>query len=363
MTSGSRDRPVAVGAGTAIGCLLLSFAAITLVVIGIVGTIDHAPLPATLALIAALLALLVGILSEWRFLRTLVIRVHRERPAAAPVGGRLRSAVDRFGRWQPTREDSTVVGSLVAGALATYGLAVAGGLSAVLGASIVGVVAGLMVPKRAVPAYCGAFVGMTSPAVLGTYLLTALAALVASAVFLAARPVFQGVGGKLGTTAFVGVVPVAWLASSTTPTATIPDPTTATIALAVGALAAAATFLLHVRVTGDTVLASGLVGAAAAIALPALPAGDGAFLVATAFGASFAGMSDVGRIAQARWVAVAGLLVGILLVATAPFLAGTGGRLGTIAFAASLAVHAALRTGERTRLVRLRDVRYRRDTT
>ncbi|SNR26091.1 hypothetical protein [Halorubrum vacuolatum] len=363
MTAGSRDRPVAIGVWTAIGCLLLSLAAITLVAVGIAGTVEHAPLPVTLGLVGGLFAVLVAIVAEWRFLRTLVIRARWEHSSTRPSRERPDQLIGRLADRPGAREDGAIAVAIVAGAIVTYGLAVEGEVSVVLGASLVGVGAGLLFPHRAVPAYCGAFVGMTSPAVLGSYASTAAAAVAASMLFLVARPVYQGVGGKLGTTAFVGVVSITLLASSETPTTMIPDPTTAAMALAVGGLAAAATFLLHVRLTGDTVLASGLVGVAAAIGLPFLPVGDGAFLAATAFGASFAGMTDTGRISHTRWVAVAGLLVGVLVVATAPFLAGTGGKLGTIAFAASLAVHATLRTSERTRRDLLREVRYRRDTT
>jgi len=95
--------------------------------------------------------------------------------------------------------------AVVSGALLTFAGVAELGMSPVVAASLVGIIAAVVVRSVAVPGYCGAFVGMTSPALFGTYWYATLAAVVAGLLFIVAHPVFHGLGGKLGTTAFVGV--------------------------------------------------------------------------------------------------------------------------------------------------------------
>ncbi|WP_139839186.1 hypothetical protein [Christiangramia flava] len=60
---------------------------------------------------------------------------------------------------------------------------------------------------KEVPAavYCGAFVGMTAPAVAGNLHFIIFAGFIAGTFLLLAKNIFNGFGGKLGTIAFGGV--------------------------------------------------------------------------------------------------------------------------------------------------------------
>lgn len=73
-------------------------------------------------------------------------------------------------------------------------------------------------------------------------------------------------------------------------------------------------------------------------ALPGSP-----LLAAAVFAASFAGMSSPKRIPDERWIAVTAVGVALVFTYTIPFLGGSGGKLGTIAFGSCLGVHGALR--------------------
>lgn len=104
-----------------------------------------------------------------------------------------------------------------------YGLHIGLDLGPVLSAACVGVVAsfipGWFPEKRkwaTLPAalYCGAFVGMSSPLVLGTFPNYLVAGGLAGLGFWASRTLFSGIGGKLGTLAFAAVVMVVWLKNS-----------------------------------------------------------------------------------------------------------------------------------------------------
>lgn len=87
-----------------------------------------------------------------------------------------------------------IVLSILGGTVITLGIAVESGLSPIVAAALVGVVGAVVLPGYAVPVYCGAFVGMTSPALFTTYWHALIAGAVTSAVFLAAHPVYHGIG-------------------------------------------------------------------------------------------------------------------------------------------------------------------------
>ena len=64
--------------------------------------------------------------------------------------------------------------------------------------------------KKLPPAlYCGAFIGMSSSAVTPSIYFVIAAGMVAGLFYMFSKNLFLGVGGKLGTIAFVGVVTVS----------------------------------------------------------------------------------------------------------------------------------------------------------
>lgn len=103
-----------------------------------------------------------------------------------------------------------VVGCMV-GAVVTYFISVELGAGPVIGAAIVGVVVAFAAKNSDIlkdmpaPVYCGAFVGMVAPFVLPSIILVALAGIIAGFVFALSHEVYTGIGGKLGTIAFIGV--------------------------------------------------------------------------------------------------------------------------------------------------------------
>lgn len=64
-----------------------------------------------------------------------------------------------------------------------------------------------------VPIYCGSFVGMCGSVLTEDYFFVAYAGLISGIIFLITRNYFVGVGGKLGTIAFGGVVIVSFIYS------------------------------------------------------------------------------------------------------------------------------------------------------
>ncbi len=76
----------------------------------------------------------------------------------------------------------------------------------VVAAGLVGVISTLVIPKFDVPAYCGAFVGMSCNTVFVTFEQLVLAGIIAGLIFVLSKNVFNGFGGKLGTIAFASCI-------------------------------------------------------------------------------------------------------------------------------------------------------------
>ncbi|NHN48661.1 hypothetical protein G9464_13805 [Halostella sp. JP-L12] len=306
----------------ALGLALLGTAAVGLTAVGAVDALTGAS-PVALGGVAGL-----AVLGQLRVVRA--------------EGGRLYRTGTRSGFG---RGDALTAGAVVAGALVTYPLSVDAGLGPVVAAALVGIVAPF-VTDYDVPAYCGAFVGMASESLVG-YGGLALAAVVAGVAYVVSGDAFGGFGGKLGTVAFVGCTAAVAATGAGYPEVAT-DWRVGWPLLLVTTLAAVATYLAHARLGYSVVLSSGAVGLAGGLLLPAAPRGGP--LAAAAFCATFAGMSSVRRLPTVVHAATAGLLCGVLFAAVAARFPGSGGKLGTVAFAACLGVYGVddLRSDVRT---------------
>ena len=231
------------------------------------------------------------------------------------------------------------------------------GLSPVLAASLMGVVAGLVsimhsrLASAAVPLYCGSFAGMTSALVLADWLSVTIAGLCAGLLVSLLRTTWDGVGGKLGLLAFAGVFLTSFVArglGTIGPGAPLIefDDADHIALLAVPPLAATITWALRHRGISP-VMASAAPTAAFALLLLVLddntPVGDlmpftYVSLCLAWFGGSFIGMTSPGRVGGRLWpLLVAAFLFGVLQIAFEPTIAGFGGDFGATASVAVLA--------------------------
>jgi len=106
------------------------------------------------------------------------------------------------------------------GAVICYLLNVFGGLGSVLSAGVTGTVASFMpefnkgsryLEKLPPAIYCGVFVGMSSSEIVPSIGFVAAAGILAGVFLMLSKNLFLGVGGKLGTVAFGGVIIVSLL--------------------------------------------------------------------------------------------------------------------------------------------------------
>jgi hypothetical protein len=211
-------------------------------------------------------------------------------------------------------------------------------LGAVVGASLVGIVAHFVVPKYAVPVYCGAFVGMTSNALLFTRSEVAIASVIAGIIFVLSSYVFGGFGGKLGTIAFISTIITSLILGREFIVAPIFETKTILLIILVALIATPLTYYFNVIRGHGAVLASAFVGLLGGLILPIIPEVGGTLAV-VAICASFAGMSNKARCPHIWMLVVAGLFIGIIFVYSTPIFGGAGGKLGTIAFGSVMAIY------------------------
>lgn len=237
--------------------------------------------------------------------------------------------------------------AVVIGGVFTFYLSYDIGMGVVIGASLVGILTDMVLPEYGAPAYCGAFVGMSSNALLFNYGEVAIASAIAGVVYVLSRDVFSGFGGKLGTIAFIGAALAGFGFGRDFIFAPITDLHTSLWVLVIAFIATPLTFYLNCDRGNGPVLASGVVGLAGGLILPALFPQIGHTLAVVAICASFTGMSNKTRCTKSWHILVAGLFTGVLFVFSTPLLGGAGGKLGTIAFASIIATNGFIKFYQR----------------
>lgn len=225
------------------------------------------------------------------------------------------------------------------GTAVTFLISVEFGLGAVVASGLVGLLGAALIKGHAVAIFCGSFVGMSSPAVFAYFQWILLAGAIAALLFVLAKSVLNGFGGKLGTIAFFGAVTAALIGGLQLQSVAVPGGTDALWIVGYSVVAAVITYSLNVYLRNGPVVASALVGIAAGLLLPAIHGPEvGPTLAVMAFCASFAGMSSPERLPTALAAALAGLFCGLVFLYASPFFGGAGGKLGTIAFGSTIAV-------------------------
>jgi hypothetical protein len=116
-------------------------------------------------------------------------------------------------------------------------------------------------------------------------------------------------------------------------------------------LGAVLAYVLSIRFGKGPVIGSAFVGLVAGILLPAVYGVElGKALAVVVFCASFVGMSGAARLKSEALIALAGLVCGLAYIYASPWLGGAGGKLGTLAFGAAIAVGGLARLATRRSL-------------
>lgn len=222
--------------------------------------------------------------------------------------------------------------ALTAGAFITFYLNHSIGLGGVLASAAVGLIGAWTFKSYATAIYCGSFIGMACSQIFSNPLSLLVASLISGIVFVLSMFMFVGFGGKLGFTAFIGT----FLASIIfqTPLRTV-DPLTSSRYLMVFLfviLAGMATYTLQRAADMDAVSASALVGLVFAVIHP----DPSNVVVIAAFCATFTGMASLSRVKSYSEMFFLSILTGLMFIAAFSLFDGSGGKLGAIAFLASI---------------------------
>ena len=224
------------------------------------------------------------------------------------------------------------------GALSTFVLSHELNFGAVVASAAVGLLGNLIFMEKEVEIYSGSFVGMCSLLVAQSYLVLGLSALLAGLLFYLSKSSLAGLGGKLGLISLAAVVIVGLMLGGNLPALSDTLPGFSFLLILMTAVSTPATIQLARFKGFGTVRASALVSLAAGLLLPVVFPENGRAFAAAVMSASFAGMSSRDRIPGMAWAALAGLLSGVVFEFSSGIFNGIGGKLGTIAFGASLIV-------------------------
>lgn len=229
----------------------------------------------------------------------------------------------------------------VVGAWATYEVSHTLALGAVVASSVVGLMGAAIFPHHAAAIYCGSFVGMCSSSYLVGFHDLMVAALIAGLLFSISEDVLGGFGGKLGTIAFSGALTAGLGFKRQFEILPMPPIDLAWRIVLAATAATMLTYWLSTKRNLEPVRASSLAGLLGGLLAPAIFPQYGNFLAVVVICASFTGMSSPERMPSTWMVLAAGFLTGIIFLYSFSLFGGAGGKLGTIAFGASLAVWGA----------------------
>lgn len=212
------------------------------------------------------------------------------------------------------------------------------GWDSVAASAMIGLLGGILFPKFGAAIYCGSFVGMCSETLLAGPSEFFLSSFIAALLFISSKDHFEGIGGKLGTIAFVGALITGLSVNHQFPGALIPVFNPGWIIVLSAVMSAVATWWISTQTKLGPVISSAMIGLAGSFFLPQLVPDIGNLLSITVFCASFTGMSSKTRFPTFFPIALAGLFTGFLFLYSLSVLGGAGGKLGTISFASLLCV-------------------------
>lgn len=249
----------------------------------------------------------------------------------------IRPKKEALNRTTYDRSYISVFVAVVGGAMLTAVLNNRLNLGPVIASSLVGLTGVVAFKKYQTPIYCGSFVGMASLGIMTNYSGMMLAASLSGFLFLIAGNVFIGFGGKLGAIAYFGTFTAAVLTGSISKTI-LPETVLLDYRLVFYFTSAAvSTYLLNKRSLHGAVASSALVGLVGGLFIPLFHGSSGIILAVGAFCGTFVGMSAVTRLRNVYCVFVAGLIGSLIFSYSQYYFIGLGGKLGAMAFVASIA--------------------------
>lgn len=230
------------------------------------------------------------------------------------------------------KDDKYILLSVIVGAYLTFTLNHTLGMGGVLASSLIGLGAATTVRKYAVPVYCGSFIGMACNLIFSNPLAIGLAALISGMLFILSEPLFDGYGGKCGFMAFVGTYTVSLFTPERLRVINPLEPRLYLYVFLITIIAGISTYALQSTEKMDAVSASALIGLIVSLLYP----DPSHVIVISAFCASFTGMTSKEHFDKKIDIVLATLITALLYVAAFSLFDGSGGKLGALAFMATV---------------------------
>ena len=215
------------------------------------------------------------------------------------------------------------------GGVLTYVISVYGGMNVVLASGVIGLLAALLIKPYAVAVFCGSFIGMSSPDLLSPPFFL-MAALAAGIIYVFAKDVYNGVGGKLGTIALSGVFIICLVINQPFLGGNALQGALIVWVIVFAMTGAVISNTLNIRFNQGAVMGSAAVGVIAGGFLPLIFGDYGWTLAIVAFGASFTGMASRDYLKNEFWALSSGFVFALLFIYSVQDFGGVGGKLGTI---------------------------------
>lgn len=140
----------------------------------------------------------------------------------------------------------------------------------VIASAVIGLAGGILLPKYGSAIYCGSFVGMSSKTILPDVPALLLASLIAGIVFQMNANSLNGIGGKLGTIAFIGSVITGVVFQLPFSSSPMPTVNIAWSIIIISVAAALLTWAVGNQQKIGVVIGSSLVGLVGGLLLPLL---------------------------------------------------------------------------------------------
>lgn len=207
-------------------------------------------------------------------------------------------------------------------------------VNAVIMASVLSLIGGLFLKDNAKEITIGAFLGMGSFLVSG-YIGIVLASFLVYIVNFLIRDLFNGMGGKLGTTAFVGGLITYFLFNETFGSFVPYESINIIYVILIALFGSLLTYLLNNKLKLGPYISYSMVSLLGGVFL-LIPATKDLGFINVLFAATFIGMSDKENMRNLFVVAIAALMFSLFSVFAGSF-TGLGGRGGTMALISVLA--------------------------
>lgn len=223
--------------------------------------------------------------------------------------------------------------AVIGGAYLTFAFNHIIGMGDVIAACLVGLIAAWTIKNYALPVYCGAFIGMVCDQIYSSLFVIGLASIITSVLYVISSHIFAGWGGKAGFLAFIGTYTTSLFINQ--PFHFV-EPLSFRMYMFVFIavlLAGVSTFMVQSMINKvDVVSTSALIG----LTVASLSSDSSHVIVFAVFCGTFTGMTSKELFTNKSDIVIASFLTAFLFVLSFSLFEGVGGKLGSLAFIASV---------------------------